>query len=129
VLLLLFVSLIAVGVAVILLAARMIVACREGELIMLRARGGSLWQVAAVMGRGAMVAAGPGVLIGAALAVAVVPGGATLEGWPLAAIAIAAALAGPDHQRRDPQARTAVAPPGDRGHGGRRGGGRPDRPA
>ena len=97
VLLLLFVSLIAVGVAVILLAARMIVACREGELIMLRARGGSLWQVAAVMGRGAMVAAGPGVLIGAALAVAVIPGGGpatSLTGWPLAAIAIAAALGG-----------------------------------
>ena len=113
VLLLLFVSLIAVGVAVILLAARMIVACREGELIMLRARGGSLWQVAAVMGRGAMVAAGPGVLIGAALAVAVVPGGATLEGWPLAAIAIAAALGGPpliavwQHRRPGPASNPA----------------------
>ena len=95
---LLFVSLIVVGAAVILLAARMIVARREVELTMLRARGGSLWQVAGLMLRGAVVAAGPGVLAGAALAIAVVPGGGpstSLDGWPLAAIAIAAALGGP----------------------------------
>jgi putative ABC transport system permease protein len=98
VLLLLFVSLIVVGTAVILLAARMIVARREGELTMLRARGGSLGQVAGLMLRGAVVAAGPGVLAGAALAIAVIPGGdasASLAGWPLAVIAIAAALGGP----------------------------------
>jgi putative ABC transport system permease protein len=95
VLLLLFVSLIVVGAAVILLAARMIVARREGELTMLRARGGSLWQVAGLMLRGAVVAAGPGVLVGAALTIAVIPGGASLAGWPLAAIAVAAALGGP----------------------------------
>ena len=82
VLLLLFVSLIVVGAAVILLAARMIVARREGELTMLRARGGSLRQVAALMLRGAVVAAGPGVLVGAALAIAVVPGGAGQPRWP-----------------------------------------------
>jgi putative ABC transport system permease protein len=90
----LFVSLIVVGVAVILLAARMIVDRRDGELTMLRARGGSLWQVAGLMLRGAVVAAGPGVLAGAALAIALVPGGTSLDGWPLAAIAIAAALGG-----------------------------------
>jgi putative ABC transport system permease protein len=95
VLLILFVSLIVVGVAVILLAARMIVARREGELTMMRARGGSLWQVAGLMLRGAVAAAGPGVLAGAALAIAVIPGGASPDGWPLAAIAIAAALGGP----------------------------------
>lgn len=95
VLLLLFVSLIVVGAAVILLAARMIVARREGELTMLRARGGSLRQIAALMLRGAVIAAGPGVLIGAGLAIAVVPGGASSAGWPLAGLAIAAALAGP----------------------------------
>ena len=48
-LLLLFVSLIVIGAAVILIAARMIVARRDAELAMLRARGGSLRQVAAVM--------------------------------------------------------------------------------
>ena len=95
VLLLLFVSLIVVGAAVILLAARMLVARRQGELAILRARGGSLWQVAGLTLRGAVVAAGPGVLIGAGLAVAFVPGAAGLVGWPLAAIAILAALAGP----------------------------------
>ena len=95
VLLILFVSLIVVGAAVILLAARMIVARREGELTMLRSRGGSLWQVAGLMLRGAVVAAGPGALVGAALAIALVPGGAATAGWPLAAIAIAAALGGP----------------------------------
>jgi len=95
---LLFVSLIVVGAAVILLAARMIVARREGELTMLRARGGSLGQIAALMLRGALVAAGPGILVGAALAVAVIPGGdlsTSLAGWPLAAVAIAVALGGP----------------------------------
>ena len=59
-LLLLFVSLIVVGAAVILLAARMIVARRDVELTMLRARGGSLRQVAAVLVRAAVIAAGPG---------------------------------------------------------------------
>ena len=79
VLLLLFVSLVVVGAAVILLAARMLVARRQGELAILRARGGSLGQVAGLTLRGAVVAAGPGVLIGAGLAVAVVPGGGA---WP-----------------------------------------------
>ncbi len=145
---LLFVSLIVVGAAVILLAARMIVARREVELAMLRARGGSLWQVAGLMLRGAVVAAGPGVLAGAALAIAVVPGGGPADGWPLAAVAIAAALGGPpliavwQHRRPAPasnparitsaetgRAASALAPPGDRGHGGRRVGGRPGRAA
>jgi putative ABC transport system permease protein len=111
---LLFVSLIVVGAAVILLAARMIVDRREGELTMLRARGGSLGQVAGLMLRGAVLAAGPGVVLGVALAIAVVPGGASLAGWPLAAIAIAAALGGPPliavwrHRRPDPASNPAL---------------------
>ena len=114
VLLLLFVSLVVVGTAVILLAARMLVARREGELAILRARGGSLWQVAGLTLRGAVIAAGPGVLIGAGLAVAFVPGGGALSGWPLAAIAIAAALAGPpviavwQHRKPAPPANPAL---------------------
>ena len=97
VLLLLFVSLIVTGAAVILLAARMIVARRAGELIMLRARGGSLRQVATVMARAAVLAAGPAAVLGAGLAIAVIPGAAASSsaGWPLAGIAVAAALAGP----------------------------------
>ena len=97
VLLLLFVSLVVVGAAVIVLAARMVVARRDVELTMLRARGGSLRQVAALMLRAAAIAAGPGILIGAGLAIAVIPGDAvtSLPGWPLAAIAAVAALASP----------------------------------
>ena len=95
VLLLLFVSLVVVGAAVILLAARMLVARRQGELAILRARGGSLWQVAGLTLRGAVITAGPGVLIGAGLALAFVPGGGAAAGWPLAGVAILAALAGP----------------------------------
>ncbi len=95
VLLLLFVSLVVVGAAVILLAARMLVARRQGELAILRARGGSLWQVAGLTLRGAVITAGPGVLIGAGLAIAFVPGGGAATGWPLAGVAILAALAGP----------------------------------
>jgi putative ABC transport system permease protein len=114
VLLLLFVSLVVVGAAVILLAGRMLVARRQGELAILRARGGSLWQVAGLTLRGAVVAAGPGVLIGAGLAVAVVPGGGAPAGWPLAAIAILAALAGPaviavwQHRKPAPPANPAL---------------------
>jgi putative ABC transport system permease protein len=97
VLLLLFASLIVVGAAVILLAARMIVARREGELGLLRARGGSLRQVAAVLTRVSLVAAVPAALIGAGLAIALIPGGTASSpaGWPLAGITILAALAGP----------------------------------
>jgi putative ABC transport system permease protein len=97
VLLLLFVSLIVIAAAVILLAARMMVLHRDGELGLLRARGGSLGQVAAVMGRGALVAVLPAAVIGAGLAIAAIPGGAASSGlgWSLAAVAVAVALAGP----------------------------------
>ncbi len=92
VLLLLFVSLIVVGTAVILLAGRMIVARREAELSLLRARGGSLGQVGARVLAGTAVSAGPGIVIGAGLALALLPGGG--DGWPLALVAAVAALAG-----------------------------------
>jgi len=115
VLLLLFVSLVVVGAAVILLAARMIVARRDAELIMLRARGGSLRQVAAVLMRAALVAAVPAAVIGAGLAIAVIPGGAASlpAGWWLAGITLLAALAGPpliaawQHRRPTPASNPA----------------------
>ena len=101
VLLLLFVSLVVVGGAVILLAARMVVARRDVELTMLRARGGSLRQVAALMLRAAVIAAGPGMLIGAALAIVLIPGGSvsSVPGWSLAAIAIIAGAGRPAADR------------------------------
>jgi putative ABC transport system permease protein len=97
VLLLLSVSLIVIAAAVILLAARMLVVRRGAELAMLRARGGSLWQVTALMLRGTLVAAGPAALAGAAIALAVIPGDAAAAGlgWLLAGITVAVALAGP----------------------------------
>src|SRR6202035_4133442 len=97
VLLLLSVSLIVIAAAVILLAARMLVVRRGEELAMLRARGGSLGQVTALMLRGTLVAAVPGAAAGAAIAVAVIPGDAAAAGlgWLLAGITVAVALAGP----------------------------------
>jgi putative ABC transport system permease protein len=97
VLLLLFVSLIVVGVAVILLAATMMVARRNGELTTMRARGGSVRQVAAVMLRTAAIAAVPAIAIGVGLAIALVPDATATSstGWSLAGIAVIAALAGP----------------------------------
>jgi putative ABC transport system permease protein len=94
---LLFVSLIVTGAAVILLAARLIVLRRDGELAMLRARGGSLAQVAAVAARGAVVAVLPAAVVGAGLAIIVVPGYAlhSTLGWWLAGITVSVALAGP----------------------------------
>jgi putative ABC transport system permease protein len=116
VLLLLFVSLIVVGAAVIVLAARMIVARREGELSLLRARGGSLWQVAGLVLRAAVIAAGPAAVIGAVLAITLIPGGTqtSLSGWPLAAITVAAALGSPpliavwQHRKAAPAANPAL---------------------
>ena len=114
VLLLLFVSLIAVGAAVIVLAARMIVARRDGELAMLRARGAAVRQVAALMERGALIAAVPAAVVGAGLVVLLIPGGGTSPGgWWLAGITIAAALAGPpliaawQHRRSAPASNPA----------------------
>ena len=123
VLLLLFVSLMVIGATVILIAARMMVARREAELAILRARGGSLGQVAAVMAGGAVLAALPGALAGGALASAVIPGGAISSpaGWWLAGIAVATALAGPpliaawQHRRPAPAANPAQITTADTG--------------
>jgi putative ABC transport system permease protein len=102
VLLLLFVSMIVVGAAVILVAATAIVVRRAGELTMLRARGGSLRQVAALMLRGTAIAVIPAALVGAGLAIALIPrtpgpalSASSVLGWSLAGIALLAALAGP----------------------------------
>ena len=97
VLLMLSVSLLVIAAAVILLAARMIVVRRGEELTMLRARGGSLRQVAALLARGTVVTAVPAAVIGALLAIVAIPGDAAASGlgWLLAGITLAIALAGP----------------------------------
>ena len=115
VLLLLSVSLIVIAAAVIVLAGRMMVARRAEELAMLRARGGSLRQVTRLMAGGAAVAALPAAAIGAAVAVAVIPGDAAAAGlgWLLAGITLAVALAGPaliaawQHRKPAPAANAA----------------------
>ena len=129
VLLLLFVSLIAVGAAVILLAARMMVARRDGELAMLRARGGSLRQLAAIMARAALIAAVPAAAAAVILALLIpgvaIPGGVpSPDAWWLAGVAVVAALAGPPliaawlHRRPAPASNPAR--PGRRGRTWRR---------
>jgi putative ABC transport system permease protein len=100
-LLLLFVSLIAVGVAVIMMAARMIVAGRQDELTMLRARGASSRQLATRMLRGVSVAVIPAAALGVALAIVLVSGSGTRAGgsaplsWALTAVVLAIALLSP----------------------------------
>jgi putative ABC transport system permease protein len=97
VLLLLFASLIVVGAAVILLAAGMIAVRRADDLGLMRSRGASVRQVAALMLRGTAVVAMLAALAGAGLAVAVA-GPADVSsglGLSLAAITVATALAGP----------------------------------
>ena len=99
--LLVFVSLILLGAAVILLAARMIVTGREGELANLRARGASVRQVAVRVLGGAAVAAVPGAVVGAVLASELFPGTITGSGGSamlsrvLAAVTLITGLAGP----------------------------------
>ena len=97
VLLLLFVSLIVVGAAVILLAAGMIAVRRADDLGLLRSRGASVRQVAALMLRGTAIVSLLAALAGAGLAVAVAgPSDASSAlGLSLAAITVATALAGP----------------------------------
>lgn len=93
VLLLMFVSLILVGASVIVLAARMIVAGRDEELTMLRARGAANWQVAWLMLRSSATAAIPAAV--AAVLISRAVSGAVWLGWPLAAFTGVVALAGP----------------------------------
>jgi putative ABC transport system permease protein len=115
VLLLLFVSLGAIGVAVIFLAARMIADRRQDELVMLRARGASARQVAARLARSATFAAVPAAIIGAAAALAVLPvtGESAKLGWILAAMTLLVAIAAPAviatwrHRRPAPAANPA----------------------
>jgi putative ABC transport system permease protein len=120
VLLLLFVSMIVVGVAVVLVASLGIAVRREGELGVLRARGGSLRQVGGLMLRGTAVAVVPAAVAGAGLALVLVPGTpgraqsvSWVLGWVLAGAAVLAALAGPPligvwrHRRPAPAANPA----------------------
>jgi putative ABC transport system permease protein len=113
VLLLLFVSLIVVGAAVILLAAGMIAGRRADDLGLLRSRGASVRQVATLMLRSTVIVSGLAALAGVGLAVAVAGPSDTSSalGLSLAAVTVVTALAGPPliaaWQHRRPGSRPA----------------------
>ena len=115
---LLYVSLTVAGLAVLLLAARMVVMRRSAEITVIRARGGSLWQIAVGTGRDAALLCVPAAVIAAVLAILVVPGAGSAQGagsaggwWPPIAV-VAAAVLGPAliaaWQHRLPRRRAAV---------------------
>ena len=91
---LLFVSLTVVGAAVLLLAARINEARRAVELEILRSRGASLRQLAALTLRGSGLACVPGALAGGGLAVLVTPGPAADLAWWLGGLTALAAMLG-----------------------------------
>ena len=115
---LLYVSLTVAGLAVLLLAARMVAMRRSSEITVIRARGASLRQIAVGTGRDAALLCVPAAVIAAVLAILVVPGAGSAQGagsaggwWPPIAV-VAAAVFGPAliaaWQHRLPRRRTAV---------------------
>jgi putative ABC transport system permease protein len=91
---LLIVSLAAIGVVVVLLGTLMLAQRRRGDFALLHARGAARWQLAVLALRSAALAAVPAAVAGTAAAVAVTPGAASSLAWLLAALTLAAALAG-----------------------------------
>ena len=98
---LLYVSLTVAGLAVLLLAARMVALRRSAEITVMRARGASLGQIAFGASRDAALPCVPAAVIAAVLAILVVPGAGSALGagsaggwWPPIAV-LAAAVLGP----------------------------------
>jgi putative ABC transport system permease protein len=98
---LLYVSLTVAGLAVLLLAARMVAMRRSAEITVIRARGGSLPQIAIGTGRDAALLCVPAAVSAAVLAILVVPGAGSGPGagsaggwWPPIAV-VAVAVLGP----------------------------------
>ena len=98
---LLYVSLTVAGLAVLLLAARMVAMRRSPEITVIRARGGSLAQIALGAGRDAALVCVPAAVVAAVLAILAVPGAGSVQGagsaggwWPPAAV-VAVAVLGP----------------------------------
>jgi putative ABC transport system permease protein len=93
---LLYVSLAITGLAVLLLAGRMVAMRRSAELAVIRARGASLRQIALGTATGAALVCVPAAVIGVALAILAVPGaggqGADGAGgwWPPIAVLVVA---------------------------------------
>ena len=91
---LVFVSLAAIGIVAVVLGAGLVATRRSAEFAVMRARGASLGQVAgrALIGSAALTL--PSAAAGAALAVAVTPGGGAGIAWWLAGSALVVALVG-----------------------------------
>jgi putative ABC transport system permease protein len=115
---LLYVSLAIAGLAVLLLAARMVAMRRSAEITVVRARGASLWQIAIGTGRDAALLCVPAAVIAVVLAIVAVPGAGSVQGagsaggwWPPIAVLVVAVL-GPaliaTWQHRLPRRRTAA---------------------
>jgi putative ABC transport system permease protein len=115
---LLYVSLTVAGLAVLLLAAWMVAMRRSAEITVIRARGGSLRQIAVGAGRDAALVCVPAAVIAAVLAILAVPGAGSAQGagsaggwWPPIAV-VAVAVLGPGliaaWQHRLPRRGTAV---------------------
>jgi len=79
----------------IMAAARIVVARRDDELVMLRHRGASSRQIAIGMLAGVALAVIPAAVAGAALALTIIPGTSITADWQQAAAVLAIALAGP----------------------------------
>jgi putative ABC transport system permease protein len=91
---LLFVSLAAIGIVTVLLGAGLLAGRRGSEFAMMRARGASLRQVAALALGAAAVLTLPAAAAGGALAAAMTPGDSAAIAWWLAGCALIAAVAG-----------------------------------
>ena len=94
---LLYVSLVVTGLAVLLLAGRMVAMRRRAELAVIRARGASLRQIALGTAAGAALVCVPAAVLGAVLAILAVPGAGSGQaagsagGWwpPIAVLVVA----------------------------------------
>jgi putative ABC transport system permease protein len=92
---LLFASLAATGVVVILLAAWMLAQRRSAEFTVLRARGATVRQLAVRTLRGTVAVCVPAALVAAALGILVTPGEPAPASWWLAGLALVTAIIGP----------------------------------
>ena len=92
---LLFASLAATGVVVILLAAWMLAQRRSGEFTVLRARGATVRQLAVRTLRGTVAVCLPAALAGAGLGILVTPGEPARASWWLGGLAVLTAIIGP----------------------------------
>jgi putative ABC transport system permease protein len=96
---LLYVSLTITGLAVLVLAGRMVAMRRRGELTVIRARGASLRQIFLGTAAGAALVCVPAAALGVVLAVLAVPGAGSIEAagsaggwWPPIAVLVVAVL-------------------------------------